>query len=246
MKVAVISEIGNRFEMEDTYFLDLNFAQRGWLFGGIYDGHGGRFAAQYAAEYLHEHFRENLSSGLTPEKAFIKAYHAISEELRNQDSGTTAVNFLIREGEIFTANAGDARAIVINKEGHSQLSVDHRLDNAEERERIARMGGQIQPPYTMKGGRGLMPTRSIGDEYFRSVGIISTPSVGRQTISREDLILLAGCDGLFDVMGNDEVAALARTLPDPEVLVDRLKREVLELRMGWDNLTIIAVSLSEP
>ncbi|MFH1480297.1 MAG: PP2C family protein-serine/threonine phosphatase [Pseudomonadota bacterium] len=245
MKAAVISEKGNRSEMEDTHFLDMNFAQKGWLFGGIYDGHGGPFAAQYAAEYLHENVLEKLSSGLTPEEAFIGAYHRISEELRNQDSGTTAVNFLIRQGEIFTANAGDARAIVIGKEDVYQLSVDHRLDNPEERKRIERMGGQIQYPYTLKGPRGLMPTRSIGDDFFRSVGIISIPSVHRYTVSRDDFVLVSGCDGLFDVMENKEVAELARTLPDPEELVTRLKREVLELRMGWDNLTIIVVDLSE-
>ncbi|MFH1349904.1 MAG: PP2C family protein-serine/threonine phosphatase [Pseudomonadota bacterium] len=246
MKAAVISEIGNRFEMEDTHFLDLNFGQKGWVFGGIYDGHGGRFAAQYAAEYLHENFLEKLDSGLTPGESFIQVYHTISEELRNQDSGTTAVNFLIQGGEIFTANAGDARAIVVGAGEYTQLTVDHRLDNPEERKRIEQGGGRIQYPYTLKGGRGLMPTRTIGDEYFKSVGIISTPSVNGYTIFREDLILVAACDGLFDVMNNEEVADLARRFSEPDELVERLKREALDYRTGSDNLTIIAVTLNHP
>lgn len=245
MKAAVISEIGNRFEMEDTHFLDLNFAHKGWVFGGVYDGHGGSFAAQYAAAYLHENFLRNLNAGLTPEESFIQAYHTISEELRSQDSGTTAVNFLIRGGEIFTANAGDVRVLVIGTDEFSQLTVDHRLDNPEEKKRIVKMGGLIGYPYTMRGGRGLMPTRTIGDEYFKSVGIIATPSVNRYTLSQEDFILLAACDGLFDVMNNEEVVNIARMFSDPEELVERLKKEVLEYRIGWDNLTIIAINLKK-
>ncbi|MCK4486438.1 MAG: protein serine/threonine phosphatase 2C family protein [Desulfobacterales bacterium] len=243
MEVAVISEKGISLEMEDAHFLDLNFANKGWTFGGVYDGHGGRFAAKYASERVHQIFLERILSGVSPQEAFIETYEAISEDLKTQDSGTTAVNFLIKDRDLFTANAGDARAILITNEGFHQLTVDHRLDNLAERQRVKKMGGDIRYPYACRGYQGLMPTRTIGDQYFKSIGIIATPSVSEYKISEKDLILLVACDGLFDVMSNEEAAGLARKFPEPEPLLEVLKNEVLINRSGTDNLTIIAASL---
>jgi protein phosphatase 2C family protein 2/3 len=253
METAVISEKGRRFKMEDAYFLDLNFAKKGWVFGGIYDGHSGEFAAKYCSEKLHQKFLKKLTSGLSIEKAFIESYEEISDELKNQDSGTTAVNFLIKDknakyqskgwhgARIFTANVGDSKAIVIGEKEFCQLTVDHRVDNPVERQRIERMGGDIDYPYAYRGFRGLMPTRTIGDQYFKPIGIIATPSVNEYKISEDNFILLAACDGLFDVMRNSEVADFARKIPNPNQLVEILKKEVLENRLGSDNLTIIVL-----
>lgn len=245
MKAAIISERGLRPEMEDTHFLDLNFANCGWIFAGIYDGHGGQFAAEYTSKRLHRVFLEKLLAGSSPGKAFIESYETTSEELNNQDSGTTAVNFFIRDKEIFTANAGDARALVIGNTGFRQLTIDHRLANQEERKRVDKKGGHIRYPYVYRGYVGLMPTRTIGDQYFRPVGVIATPSLNECKITEDDLVLLAACDGLFDVMTNEEVAEFAMRFSQPDSLVEALKHEVLLNRFGTDNLTIITVFLKQ-
>ena len=101
-KTAVISEQGRREEMENTYFLDLNFANNGWVFGGVYDGHGGKYAAEYAAANLHQRFLTELLSGLSPQEAFVASYQRISQELeeQEQESGTVAVSFLIKDNRI--------------------------------------------------------------------------------------------------------------------------------------------------
>lgn len=231
--------------MEDAHHLDLDFAGEGWVFGGVYDGHGGRTAAEYCAERLHRVFLEDLLSGLPPAEAFVHSYEAVSDELKGQESGASAVSFLVREGWITAANAGDARAIVVGEKAVRQLTLDHRLDNPEERQRIESRGGIVRYPYAYRGGMGLMPTRSIGDQFFKPVGVIATPSVGEHRITGEDIMLVAACDGLFDFMSNEEVAGFARAFPDPERLVQALKDEVLFSRLGTDNLTIIAVSLRE-
>ncbi|MFH0914597.1 MAG: PP2C family protein-serine/threonine phosphatase [Chloroflexota bacterium] len=243
MEAAAVSEKGMRAEMEDAHYLDLNLGGRGWVFGGVYDGHGGSYAAGYAAKRLHEVFLEKLLSGTSPQEAFTTAYETTSEELSTQDSGTTAVTFLIRDRKIFTANVGDARALVIGKKGFAQLTVDHRLDNPAEKHRIEEMGGVIHYPYVYRGFSGLMPTRTLGDQYFKAVGVIATPLVGEHPISPEDLVLVAACDGLFDVMTNEEVRQLARKYPQPQKLVEVLRDEALLVRQGTDNLTVIAISL---
>jgi len=231
--------------MEDAHFVDTDFGVMHWIFCGIYDGHGGHFASGYAADKLHRIFLDNLMNGVTPQDAFIDSYEQISAGLSEQTSGTTAVNIFIRNGRIYTANAGDARAIVIGKNYVTQLTVDHRVDNTIERQRIESSGGHIVYSYVSNGTGGLMPTRTIGDQPFKSVGVIATPSVGEHQISPEDLVLLIACDGLFDVMSNEEIAEFARHIDDINLLLENLKQEVLVNRLGTDNLTIIALKLNE-
>ena len=74
---------------------------------------------------------------------------------------------------------------------------------------------------------------------------MATPSLAEYEITGDDFMLLAACDGLFDVMTNEEVADFARKSPRPGPLLDGLKDEVLVARAGTDNLTIIAVSLDQ-
>lgn len=244
MEASVISEKGQRPQMEDAHFLDLNFGDKGWAFAGIYDGHGGGGAAEHASKRLHQIFLDRLLAGLSPQEAFIQSYETTSQEFGTRDSGTTAVNCLIKAGHIFTANVGDARALIIGRGGFHQLTIDHRLDNRLEKRRIEEMGGKIRYPYTFRDNLGLMPTRTIGDHYFKKVGIIATPSVNEYRISENDLILILACDGLFDVVANEEVADFARKFPQPEPLLEALKNEVLVNRQGSDNLTVIALALT--
>ena len=51
---------------------------------------------------------------------------------------------LINGRHLILANAGDSRAIIINQFGkHRQLTIDQKLDVAEERQRILASGGKI-------------------------------------------------------------------------------------------------------
>ncbi len=133
--------------------------------------------------------------------------------------------------------------IIIDDKGYTQLTVDHRLDNTEERQRIEQAGGIIRSPYVYKDGEGVMPTRTIGDQYFKDVGVIATPSVNSYAIKQEDITLLAADDGVFDFIKNEDVAEVARKIRDPKELLEALKKEVLLERGGSDNLTAIAVEL---
>ncbi len=231
--------------MEDAYFLDPDFAGKGWVFGGIYDGHSGHMAADYAAQHLHHRFLTHLEQGHEPGGAFKRAYEAISGELSHQDSGTTAVTFLLRGRDLTVANVGDSRALIISRNQVVQLTEDHRLNNRDERRRVVKAGGEIQYPYVMKGLSGLMPTRSLGDPFFEGVGIVPVPFIRQYHMGMEDLYLLAACDGLFDVMSNEEVADAARDHQDPDDLVQFLKHQVLNVKGGTDNLTILALLLPE-
>jgi serine/threonine protein phosphatase PrpC len=245
MRTGIVSRQGRRSSMEDAHILAHDFIRPGWLFGGVFDGHAGGFASEFAAERLPELFRERMEGGDPAEVAFVSAYQRTSRLLEVQQSGTTAATFLLRPEDIVAANVGDTRILLVRSNEVVQLTRDHRLDDPAEQARIIEAGGRIEYPYSCKGSRCLMPTRTIGDVYFRSIGVLSLPSTAAVTRSSSDRMLVAGCDGLFDFMSNAEVADACDRHPHPEALVRHLSREVLMARGGTDNLTVLAVDLAD-
>lgn len=228
--------------MEDTSYLDLDFGSEGWVYGGVYDGHGGSFAARYAADNLHRLFLCEYRTHANPEQAFIRSYRAVSEALATQDSGAAAADFFVSAGRVWTANAGDSRVVVVGRKDFRQLTTDHRLDNEAERARVLGAGASIQYPYVILGPRGLMTTRAIGDCYFQPAGVISVPAVNQYVIENDDLLLICASDGLWDVIPSAEAADIARECRSPDDLVAVLKNEALVKRSSRDNVTVIALS----
>jgi serine/threonine protein phosphatase PrpC len=243
-QAAVVSEQGMRGRMEDSHLLRRDLHLAGDLFGGVYDGHAGSYAAMYAADTLYLRFAGALEQELDPEQAFVRAYEEVSADLAGQDSGTTAVTFYLLDRELVAANAGDARLVVVDSGSVRQVTRDHRVDDPGERERVEASGGVIRGAYVMHGGAGLMPTRSLGDAYFEPVGVIATPDTAKQRLRADDRWLVAACDGLFDVMDNQEVAAIVNRADSAREAADALQQETLVNRMGTDNLTVIVVDLT--
>ncbi len=227
--------------MEDRHTLDhISAGGTTGLFGGVYDGHNGSAAAEYAEGRLCRYFTKALEIGEDIEAAMERAYMRVNEMLRVQHSGTTAVTFFISGDTIWHAGAGDARIIITTRGGEArQLTRDHRLDDKSEYERVTRAGAEIRYPYVAKESAGVMPTRALGDTFFEDVGVTAEPDTGSYEWHSEDRWLIAATDGLFDVMGNRDIAVFLRDYTDPERAGANLAREVLGRRGGTDNLTVI-------
>ena len=61
-------------------------------------------------------------------------------------SGTTCSIVLTRGPQLISANAGDSRAIIVDKDGHARaLSRDHKPDTPDEHQRIIARGGRVRP-----------------------------------------------------------------------------------------------------
>jgi len=241
-KVTIISDQARRLDMEDRHILDVDFRGKGEVFGGVYDGHCGWEAADYVARNLHQRFQEFLAKQ-SPDKAFITAYLTISDEITTTD-GTCAANFYLKGKNIYWANVGDCRIIVIGKEV-KQLTVLHRVSNDSEKERVAKAGAIIKGQYAHRPDNGgLMPLRTLGDLEFKEIGIIATPSTGVYEIKPSDKYLIAGTDGLFDVITKEDISQLIKRRRSVEVVGRILKEEVLNKRFGEDNLTMIVLKLN--
>ncbi len=237
--VAVVSEIGRRPSMEDRYCLD---ERAEGLFGGVYDGHGGAAAVNLIHRRLHERFWANLSRGLPPTEAMKGAYEEVEQELQGEESGATAGTFFLAGDRLTHAHLGDVRLVLVGRDRTIALTRDHRLDHPKELERVRKAGAQISYPYLIRGDRGLMPTRSFGDAFFKEVGVLATPEVRTRRIQPTDRFLIVACDGLWDTVGTEEAGLLVRACQKADEAAERLRREVWE-RGGTDNLTMIVVPL---
>ncbi len=67
---------------------------------------------------------------------------------------------LIRSETLFVANAGDSRCVLCRDGKAVDMSVDHKPEDDEERERIEKAGGKITGDGRVNGGLNL--SRAIG------------------------------------------------------------------------------------
>jgi serine/threonine protein phosphatase PrpC len=124
------------------------------------------------------------------------------------------------------------------------LTRDHRIDVAAERARVLGMGAQLDPPYVIRGGHGLMMTRSLGDRWFRPVGVIPEPEVGRHALETDDVALVAATDGAWDVLSVEDAARIVRRAADAQAGADALIAAALAAG-AHDNVTAVVVRLSD-
>jgi serine/threonine protein phosphatase PrpC len=143
-----------------------------------------------------------------------------------------------------TAHLGDSRVVRIGRVEATALTRDHRLDVPEERARVLRMGARLEPPYVVRGDRGLMMTRSFGDRWFRPVGVIAEPEVGRHALGADDVALVAATDGVWDVLGIADAAGVVRRAATAQAAADALIGAALAAD-AHDNVTAVVVRLAD-
>ena len=142
-------------------------------------------------------------------------------------SGTCAVGVLLVEKHCFTFNLGDSRCVIgssktdnnianLSMKTAYQMSVDHKVNREDEKKRIESSngvvihehGGYLGPPrvYPMNDeGPGLAVSRSLGDLILHNHGVISEPEITHKEIDSEDVFIVIGSDGIWDVMNSSEV-----------------------------------------
>ena len=200
---------GKRDYMEDVVLTPKKVAGDDEIIFGVFDGHGGKKAAQYAAAHIVTHYKQSLHKTVKNKliDAFAQTDQAFLNDYSNDRSGTTAiVGVLTKEhGKdiVYLANCGDSRAVVCRNGKVLFATKDHKPEDAKEKNRI------MQTRYGfVKGNRVngcLAVSRAIGDKDFKGFGVISRPDVTRLEITQNDCVVLA-CDGVWDIVKNNDVA----------------------------------------
>jgi protein phosphatase 1G len=124
-------------------------------------------------------------------------------------AGCTAVVALLRQNQLYVANAGDSRAVLSRNGNALALSQDHKPGHVEERERIVKAGGflsEIGGITRVNGNLNL--SRAIGDLRYKNNAelhpaaqiITAEPDIEHISLQSEDRFLILACDGIWDVM----------------------------------------------
>ncbi|ORX80679.1 PP2C-domain-containing protein [Anaeromyces robustus] len=233
-----------RRTMEDAhaYFYNFNDVE-GQGYFAIFDGHAGKQAAEWCGAQLHENlieiFKEspNMPIQESLNKAFLKTDSQLNEK-RGIPSGCTAIVVLVRKEKrvLYSANVGDARA-VLSRDGRAlRLSCDHKGSNLEEVQRITDAGGFV---LNARVNGVLAVTRSLGD-YSMKEWVIGNPYTTRVVLDDKDNFLILACDGIWDVCSDDEAVELIENVTDPQEASEVLLRHALD-NFSTDNLSVLIV-----
>jgi serine/threonine protein phosphatase PrpC len=187
-------------------------------------------------------------------------------------SGSTAIVALVSPRRVFVANCGDSRAVLVRAAGAEALSTDHKPDAHAERARLAARAGAAS-----RGGgyfAGLAVSRTLGDfrtklDHARAAPHAPPPLLpaSEQTVTSAPEVvvveraaaaaaaaaaggdaLIVACDGVWDVVSNEEAAACVRASlaggAAPADAAAALISECLE-RGSSDNMTAIVALLAD-
>lgn len=254
---------GWRITMEDAHTHILSLPDDpGTAFFAVYDGHGGARIAQYAGKHLHKFvcktrdYKEgNIVEALRKGFMDIDAAMLEDESLKDELAGTTAICVLIKNNIFYCANVGDSRAIGCKNGAVHALSHDHKPNNDEELRRITAAGGWVE--FNRVNGN-LALSRALGDFVFKKNEkkdakeqiVIALPDVISKKLSPDWEFIVIACDGIWDVMTNEEVSDFVRSRigsgMEPEEICEDLMTRCLapDCQMGGlgcDNMTVVII-----
>jgi len=254
--------------MEDAHTVLINITdQPNTALFAVYDGHGGTKVAQYAGENLHKKIfnRPEYKKGRY-EEALRKGFLELDQDMLQDDdmkdelAGSTAVVVLIKDGKIYCGNVGDSRCIASVNGEVQELSYDHKPGNEGESKRIVAAGGWVE--FNRVNGN-LALSRAIGDFVFKKNDskseeeqiVTAYPDVEVKDLTPEHEFILLACDGIWDVLTNQEVLDFVRVRiskqMEPSIICEELMTRCLapDCQMGGlgcDNMTVTLVCLTPP
>jgi serine/threonine protein phosphatase PrpC len=133
------------------------------------------------------------------------------------------------------------------------MSEDHKPNNRMERDRIERAGGFVQ--WNRVNG-DLAVSRGLGDFSFKNRADLSAkdqkvscyPDITiHERDNRRDTVLLLACDGLWDVMSNEEaVKHLEEIFASGESSMEKMAEEMLDIALdkgSKDNISVVVARL---
>jgi serine/threonine protein phosphatase PrpC len=239
--VGVATAIGRRPYMEDRWAVHASATA---LFAAVYDGHGGDAVATRTAAELHPLVFQALADGLRPADALRQAFEQLDRRTPEEDCGSTAAAVLLTPEEILTAHVGDSRVVRVGPSTAEALTRDHRIEASDERARVVRMGARLEPPYVVRADHGLMVTRSLGDRWFRPVGVIAEPEVAHHAVRSDDVAIVLATDGLWDVLDHEEAGDIVRGAASAQAGAEALVRAALAAGTS-DNVTALVVRVPD-
>jgi serine/threonine protein phosphatase PrpC len=201
---------------------------------GVMDGHGefGHLVSEFVQKNLPVRMAEQENITTNTEEAILNGMAATVADLADTDincafSGTTCVGSILIKRRLLTYNVGDSRCVVVRqiKGGRIEaigLSEDQKPDNPQEKARILKAGGRVEPlpgaPGEDRGPMrvwlaqvdvpGLAMSRSIGDDVSQTVGVTSIPEISTHDLTENDVFVIWASDGVWEFISNEQAAEI--------------------------------------
>lgn len=198
----------------------------------------------------------------------LEAQPAVEASAAADHVGCTANVVLLvpgTPGKVVCGNCGDSRAVLCRGGRVVELSHDHKPNHPRERNRIEAAGGYVEaiqgPRQHFRVNGNLNLSRAVGDMEYKKRSdlgpeqqvICSTPDIIEETLTPEDEFVVLACDGVWDVMTNQQVVDFVRPRlrackKISDVIEELLNRCIASdpketQGLGCDNMTCVIVDL---
>lgn len=138
---------------------------------------------------------------------------------------------------LYTANVGDARAVLCRGSKAVRLTYDHKGSDVQEAQRITDAGGFVM---NNRVNGVLAVTRSLGDSSMKEF-VVGSPYTTETTLGPDDQFLIIACDGLWDVCEDQHAVNLILDIKDPQEASQVLLDHALS-QFSTDNLSVMVIS----
>lgn len=267
MNVHSVSLKGRREQNEDKHTIILNCNGKNKdikniNFFGVYDGHGGKHISKCLSKNLPTFFTDKRVAYPLKKQYVDAVYQHVQNTLRKSHTdiasscGSTclvAVYFKHENNNYLNVlNTGDSRCILCRDNIASALTKDHKPNWPEERTRIEALGGKIYRDGLDYRIKDLSVSRAFGDLDAEPY-VTNMPDTYVYKIEKNDRFFVLACDGLWDVLSNQDVANFILTncydsttnqRINKNINIARKLAEYAILRGTGDNVTIIVVFLN--
>jgi len=191
----------------------------------ICDGHGGSEVAKYVTPYLEKILTGPKMTYPVSQDYIYKIYNHIQQKIINHPKnigmgcGCTALvvirYMLYSKRHLQVINIGDCRAVLSRRNLAIPLCLDHKPDWPDEKIRIDNVNKIHKQNERIYFGEGawrigdLSVSRSFGD-LDNTPYVTHIPDVFHYPMEYADDFMIMACDGLWDVLGNEEAINFVR------------------------------------
>jgi serine/threonine protein phosphatase PrpC len=219
MSIHSVSLKGKRPANEDRHDIIINLDEKDKSkapinYYAVYDGHGGKFVSKFLHDHLSQCFIDKRVE-YPLKKAFVKKVYEFWQntlktnfKINATNAGSTClvvIQFKQNDSEYLNIlNTGDCRCVINRNNIAMALTKDHKPNWPEENMRIKKLGGTVVFDGFDWRINDLSVSRAFGDitaEPFVSF----MPDIFRYKLSQNDKFIILACDGLWDVMENQDV-----------------------------------------
>jgi Leucine-rich repeat (LRR) protein/serine/threonine protein phosphatase PrpC len=230
--------IGTRPSMEDALIL-YHDIMSGLGMYAVIDGHGGNETAILSAYLIPKFFPELTTKSIGDVSLIFRRVNAELQQ-RGVRDGAAIVITLVGRSEIGCAHLGDSRALIVKRDLTCRsLTVDHKATERSEIDLVKENRSFVDGNRT---AGMLAVSRALGD--FNVPGVGRVPAITKYPRQRDDFRLVLGCDGVFDVISNDEIGGIIGEEENMQRAA-YLLRNVASARGSQDNISVIVVDLTK-